>query len=209
MATAALVEVDIGRKILAVLAQANIPINVAFWAYVPQIDEWQFFIATPLVDLQGSKAAYEQVLRSLHEAGMDPQLPWRRIFLRSPKDPVLKFLERQSAIPNGSVTVSEFGSIPKGTPNAYYVTYAPYPSETFRILNEPVGDRFVEDTYVYGKMWHATGVDGLRELLSKFFHLDRNTVESVISEVSEKRTASIPNVRLQPRDLTRLRTGPR
>ncbi len=205
MATATLVDLDIGRKIVAVLAQANIPISVAFWAYVPQIDEWQFFIATPLVDSRGPKAAYGQVLRTLHDAGMDPQLPWRRIFLRSPKDPVLRSLEKQTEIPDGSISITEFETIPKGTPSVYYVTYAPYPSETFRILNEPVGDRFVEDAYVYGKMWPAAGLDGLRTLLSKFLHLSHDIVESAIQEVSTKKSASIPRVRLQPRHLRRLR----
>ena len=36
------------------------------WAYVPQIDEWQFLIATPLVDSRGPKAAYERVLQALY-----------------------------------------------------------------------------------------------------------------------------------------------
>jgi hypothetical protein len=207
MATATLVDrdVDIGRKILLVLVQANVPVNVAFWAYVSQISEWQFFIATPLVDSKGHKAAYEQVLRALHDAGMDPQLPWRRIFLRSPKDPVLRSLEKQTETPNGWIEIVEYGNIPKGTPNRYYVTYASYPSETYRILNEAVGDRFVEDAYVYGKMWIVPGFDNLREFLSRSFHLKPSTVESALEALSSQKSASIPEVRLQPRDLKRLR----
>ena len=207
MATAALVDRDleIGRKILVTLRQANIEVSVAFWAYVSQSSDWQFFIATPLVDSEGPKSAYERVLRTLHDAGLDPQLPWRRILLRSPKDPVLRSLEKQTEIPDGSISITEFGTIPRGTPSAYYVTYAPYPGETFRILNEPVGDRFVEDAYVYGKMWIATDVDGLRGLLLKLFRLNQDVVESTIGELSARKTASIPNVRLRARDLRRLR----
>ena len=207
MATAALVDRDleIGRKILVTLRQANIEVSVAFWAYVSQSSDWQFFIATPLVDSEGPKSAYERVLRTLHDAGMDPQLPWRRILLRSPKDPVLRSLEKQTEIPDESISITEFGTIPRGTPSAYYVTYAPYPGETFRILNEPVGDRFVEDAYVYGKMWIATDVDGLRGLLLKLFRLNQDVVESTIGELSARKTASIPNVRLRARDLRRLR----
>jgi hypothetical protein len=207
MATAALVDkdLDIGRKVLVVLGQAHVAVNVAFWAYVPQISEWQFLIATPLVDSKGPKAAYEQVLRILHDAGMDPQLPWRRIFLRSPKDPILRLLEKQTESPNGSIDIMESENIPRGTPSAYYVTYAPYPSETFRMLNEPVGDRFVEDAYVYGKTWVVTGLDHLKEVLSKLFHLNHDIVDSTIEQLSGRKTASIPNVQLQPRDLKRLR----
>ncbi len=87
MATAALVDkdLDIGREILRALATGRIEVNVAFWAYVPQSSEWELFIATPLVDTKGPKAAYEEVLNALHDAGMDPYLPWRKLFLRSPK----------------------------------------------------------------------------------------------------------------------------
>jgi hypothetical protein len=204
MATTTLVDIDIGRKIIAALAQANIPISVALWAYVPQIDEWQFLIATPLVDSRGPKGSYERVLRTLHDAGMDPQVPWRRIFLRSPKDPVLRSLERQTEIPDGSISIREI-DIPKGAPSAYYVTYDPHPGETFRALNEPVGDRFVEDAYVYGKMWIAPRLDDLRELLLKLFRLSHDIVKSAIEELSARKTASIPNVQLRPRDLRRLR----
>lgn len=207
MATAALVDrdIDIGREVLRALTRARIPVSVAFWAYVSQSSEWQFSIATPLVDSKGPKSAYEQVLGTLHEAGLDPQLPWRRILLRSPKDPVLKVLEKQTEIPDGAITIVESENIPKGTPSAYYVTYAPYPSETFRILNEAVGDRFVEDAYVYGKLLLVTGLDRLRKLLTNLLHLNQSAVESAIEDLASKKRASIPNVRLHPRDIRRLK----
>lgn len=205
MATTALVDrdLDIGRKILAALAKAGITVNVAFWANVPQISEWQLFIATPLVDSEGPKSAYERVLRTLHDAGMDPELPWRRIFLRSPKDPVLKSLEDRTSY-SGPVEIVESENVPKGTPSAYYVTYAPHPGGTFRILNVPVGDRFVEDAYVYGATWHVSGLNHLRELLSKL-RLNRDVVEGAIEELSTEKRALIPNVQLRVRDFKQLR----
>jgi len=113
MATTALVDrdLDIGRKILGVLDLAGITVNVAFWAHVPQISEWQLFIATPLVDAKGPRLAYEQVLRVLKDAGMESQLPWRRIFLRSPKDPVLRSLENRRS-EGGSIEIMESENLP-------------------------------------------------------------------------------------------------
>src|SRR6266487_5334987 len=167
MATTALVDRDleIGRKILAALTTASIPVSVALWAYIPQIGEWQLFIATSLVDSKGPKAAYDQVLGILHDVGMDPELPWRRIFLRSPKDPVLRTLEDRTGY-SGPIEIMESENLPKG-PSAYYVTYARRPGGTFRILNEAVGDRFVEYAYVYGATWHVRGIRNLKELLSR------------------------------------------
>jgi hypothetical protein len=198
-------DLEVGRRILHALADAHIPVNVAFWANVSEGGEWHLFIATPLVDTQGPKAAYEQVLQTLHVAGMDSHLPWRRILLRSPKDPVLKSLEKQTEIPTGALDIIEITNIPRQTPNVYYVTYAPHPTETYRILNESVGDRFIEDAYLYGKLWVVRGLDGLRGFLSKFVHLDHKTVEAAVEDVSAKKTVSIPNVHLHPRDLKRMR----
>lgn len=170
MATAALVDRDleVGRKIIGVLARAGIPVTVAFWAHVPQTDEWQFFVATPLVDSKGPRSAYEQVLKLLsNNEGIDAELPWRRIFLRSPKDPTLKMLEKQSRVVqhdqfsvvnapiagsfiedayvySGAIDIQEIGNIPKGSPNKYYVTYAPYSG-----LGDPT--------------WIATGLDELKD----------------------------------------------
>ena len=205
MATTVLVErdLDIGRKILGVLNLAGITVNVAFWAHVPQISEWQLFIATPLVDAKGAKSAYEQILRVLKEAGMESELPWRRIFLRSPKDPVLKSLENRRS-DGGSIEIMESENIPRGTPSAYYVTYAPGPGGTFRILNLPIGDRFVEEAYVYGATWLVTGIASLKTLLSKL-HVDREGQELAIKELSTRGRAIIHDVQLRIRDFKRLR----
>jgi hypothetical protein len=206
MATAALVDkdLDIGREILRALAKKGFPVSVAFWAFVPQSSEWQLFIATPLVDSKGPKAAYEEVLDILHDAKMDPYLPWRKLFLRSPKDPVLKNLEKQRGL-SGSIDIMESENIPRGAPSAYYVTYVPYSDETLRTFNEAVGDRFVEEAYVYGKTWAVTGLDHLRELLSKLLHVKQEIMESVVEGLSLRKRASIRDVQLQPRDLKRLR----
>ena len=211
MATTALVDrdLDIGRRILAALARMGIAVNVAFWAYSPQISEWQLFIATPLVDSLGHRSAYERVLRTLHDAGLDPELPWRRIFLRSPRDPLLKSLEKQSK--------SHFG-------------------EAFRVLNAPIGDRFVEDAYLYSGALHIVqiskanetpakysviytpyagtgdaapslpfeGTDNLRQFLSKKLLLDHLVVEAAVMELSAVGSASIPNVQLSHPELKRL-----
>lgn len=205
MATTTLVntDLDVGRRILGALAKAGVRVNIAFWAHVPQISELQLFIATPLVDSKGPKSAYEQVLRVLHDAGMDRELPWRRIFLRSPKDPVLKSLEKQTS-DSGPIEIIESENIPRGTPSAYYVTYAPDPSGTFRILNLPVGDRFIEDAYMYGTTWLVTGLDHLRGLLSKL-RVSQDVQESAIKDLSARGRALIPNVKLRVRDFKRLR----
>jgi hypothetical protein len=212
MATAALVDrdLDIGRRILAGLAKARIPVNVAFWAYVPQIGEWQLYIATPLVDSIGPKSAYARVLSALHHAGMDPELPWRRIFLRSPRDPILKSLEKKAKshpeenyrinapiggrfiedayLYSGSLDIQEFENQPRGTaPSTYYVTYAPYSGPGAATVL-------------------VTGAD-LEELLVSKLHISQSSVGAALRELSAKKRVIIPNVQLGARDLKRLRSA--
>jgi len=125
MATATLVssDIEIGRRIVATLTRANIPVTLYLWAFVPQLQEWQLIIGTPLVDSKGPLAAYGEVNKTLRKEGLFDDVPHRRIFLRSPNDRALKSLQKQSE------TV---------------------PHEAFRVVNEPIGGNFVEDAYLYG-----------------------------------------------------------
>ena len=206
MATAVLVDRDreIGRRVLAALTKADIPVNVSFWAFVPQLDEWQLFIATSLVDSKGPRFAYDQVLRVLHKDGIVDDVPWRRIFLRSPRDKFFRSMERQV----------------KATQR-----------ETLTAINEDIGGTFVEEAYIYsgfiditksgnggqdsGAIYYVTfapystekvtGSDRLREVLLSRFRVGRDAVESALRELSTSKRAFIPNVQLSPRDLRRLR----
>jgi hypothetical protein len=209
MATAMLVnnDIEIGRRIVAALTRASIPVKVYLWAFVPQLEEWQFMVATPLVDTKGPLAAYAEVNKALRKERVFDDVPLRRIFLKSPNDPALKSLEKASrAVPHedfrvvneqiagnlvedayvyGSAIVVESKNIPKESPSAYYVTYTPYSGP-----GEPT--------------WIVTGLDHLRPLLS-MLHVNQNVLESTIAELSTRKTASIPNVRLRSQDLKRLR----
>jgi hypothetical protein len=211
MATATLVnnDIEIGRRIVAALTRASIPVTVYLWAFIPQLQEWQFMVATPLVDTKGPLAAYGEVNRALQKEGVFEDVPLRRIFLKSPNDRILKSLEKESRA---------------------------IPQETFRVVNEQIAGNFVEDAYVYsgsldisesenhGGMapstywvtyapyagpgdatWPIRGLDSLRELLVSKLRISRAIVESALKDVSTNKRASIPNLQLRARDLKRLR----
>jgi len=125
MATATLVnnDIEIGRRIVAALTRASIPVTVYLWAFIPQLQEWQFIVATPLIDTKGPLAAYSEVNKALQKEGVFDDVPLRRIFLKSPNDRVLKSLEKESRAVQ---------------------------QETFRVVNEQIAGSFVEDAFVYG-----------------------------------------------------------
>ena len=212
MATATLVnsDIEIGRQIVAALTRANMPVAVYLWAFVPQLQEWQFIIATPLVDSKGPLAAYGEVNKNLRKEGLFDDTPLRRIFLRSPNDRVLKSLEKQSRV---------------------------VPQESFRIVNEQIAGNFVEDAYLYtgsidiirfensrgalpdkysviylpysgggaAPSRQIDGAENVREFLEdNLLHLRKDVVELALKELSERGTASIPNVQLKTYELRRL-----
>ena len=212
MATATLVnnDIEIGRRIVAALTRASIPVTVYLWAFIPQLQEWQFMVATPLVDTKGPLAAYGEVNSALRRAGAFEDIPLRRIFLKSPNDRVLKSLEKESrAIPqesfrvvnepiagnfvedayvySGSIEIAESENIPRGiAPSTYSVSYVPYSGP---------GDTAVR----------VNGTNDLRKLLLSDLHISPDVVESTLRELSARKTVLIPNVQLRVRDLRRLR----
>jgi hypothetical protein len=212
MATAALVnsDIEIGRRIVSALTRAAIPVTVYLWAFVPQLQEWQFMIATPLVDSKGPLAAYGEVNRVLQKEGIFDDVPLRRIFLKSPSDKVLKSLEKESKA---------------------------VPQEVFKIVNEQIAGSFVEDAYVYSGSLdilrseparrdaepqflviyapysgpggavpsvQLNGTEELREFLQHKVGIRKEIVDRALRDVSESGNSAIPNVQLRHHDLKRL-----
>jgi len=211
MATATLVnnDIEIGRRIVAALTRASIPVTVYLWAFIPQLQEWQFMVATPLVDTKGPLAAYGEVNRALQKEGVFEDVPLRRIFLKSPSDRILKSLEKESrAIPqetfrvvneqiagnfveaayvySGSLDITESENPPRGSPSTYYVTYVPYSG---------FGDTAVR----------VNSLANLRKLLLSDLHINLGIVDSTLKELAEKRRVLVPGLQLRARDLKRLR----
>lgn len=212
MATATLVnsDIEIGRRIVAALTRASIPVTVYLWAFIPQLQEWQFIVATPLVDTKGPLAAYGEVNKALQKEGVFDDIPLRRIFLRSPSDRVLKSLEKDSRA---------------------------VPQESFRVVNEPIAGNFVEDAYVYSGSIHIVqlgssrgmcpgkysliytpysgpggaapslqmdGIESVRQFLLRKLRIYSSVVEAALDELSTKGSTSIPNVQLSHSELRRL-----
>lgn len=212
MATATLVgnDIDTGRRIIAALTRAEIPVNVYLWAFIPQLEEWQFIVATPLVDSKGPLSAYAEVNRALLKAGVFDNAPIRRIFLRSPNDRVLKMLEKESKA---------------------------VPEESFRVVNEQIAGNFVEDAYLYtgsldvfrseptrkgeesiyrviympysGRggavpVLGIKGMDNLMDFLERKVSVRRSAAEEAIRELTLGGDTTIPNVQLSYAQLKRL-----
>ena len=63
---------DAGNRLLAELDSLKFPVKAAFWLYQPEMDSWQFIIATPWVAQKGPLKTYK-VIRELLQ-GFEPPL---------------------------------------------------------------------------------------------------------------------------------------
>lgn len=213
MATTTLVDknsIDLGRKVIAAISRAGIPVAVGLWAFASESEEWRLTIATPLVDELGPLAAYGKVRKALEKAGVEDEFPLRWIYLRSPKDRVLRLLQKESRA---------LGSLGH---------------EDYRLVNAPIEGSFVEEAYLYtgfidilrespegsaqdkylviytpgsggtAPIVRVRGIDPLRDLLERKIGLRREIAGSALKELAEKGDTVIPNVQLRPSDLKRL-----
>jgi len=132
-------ERDIGAKVVAALSQAAIPVTFFDWNYVPELQEWQLIIASPWVDTKGPHTANRAVVDALKRAGIYGDVPMRRVFLRSPNDPIVKSAQLDLTEHNQGFLhlLKDRGS----RPAAYSIVFAPTtsaggtaPMKTFRSL---------------------------------------------------------------------------
>ena len=95
MDKATLVEKDvrIGNDIIGLLAAADIPVDDAFWAYVPQIEEWRLVLSSPKVKSLGVRNSYLAMSNALHKSPLLDEIPLRRISLLAPDDDLINTLK--------------------------------------------------------------------------------------------------------------------
>lgn len=115
-------DIEIGRRILAALDGAKIPVTGSLWLYVPQLGEWHLMIGTPAVDRKGPRGAFMQIWNILAREELLQLAPLRRISLVKSDDPLISALR-----------------------NAYR---RPYPSE-FPLTSAYFGNISIEQAYVY------------------------------------------------------------
>jgi hypothetical protein len=86
-------------QVLEALDRAHVPVTLCEWNYAPQLEEWELIIATPWHDSKGPRAAYKAVIEALEKAGIYQRVPIRRVFLKSPDDPLVKLLQQEAQAP--------------------------------------------------------------------------------------------------------------
>jgi hypothetical protein len=175
----------IAARIMSALAAAKVVVDLCDWHYVPPLEEWQLIIATPLYDSIGPRGTYFRLVDALERAGIYKDVPMRRVFLKSPKDPVVKLL-RQEAREQQEGTIFLLKE-PRNGPEQYSAVFSPF----LAIRDSVVVRRFsaLEEVEMFLK-------NELREPESEW--------RRALNELKATRSASIFPVQRSVRELKRL-----
>ena len=124
MDKAALVTLDIerGGEVLEGLDRAKVKVAVALWAILPEYEDWRLVLAARSFDSLGLRDAYGLLHESLAPSGFTPWNTPTILILRM-ADPLIKDLRRHFA---------KCQSV-----------------DGMRLGGQMIGNRFVEDAYVY------------------------------------------------------------
>jgi hypothetical protein len=176
-------DLDIGGRVMFALSRAKIPVTVCDWSYFPQLDEWQLIIATPLFDSRGPHEAISKVVSALEEEGIYSEVPIRRLFVKSPSDPLVKALQSEAKVQTeGTIHIVDYGRFANRS-KQYSLIFSPYSGSGGALPARQV-----------------QGPDNLREFLEDRLHIAKSNVDQALTDLKRKPSTSIPHVRLTKRE---------
>jgi hypothetical protein len=204
-------DVAVGRRILEALARAGVSVAASSWLYFPELAEWQFFVATPLVDRKGPREAYGQVLAIMEKENLLSEFPLRRVFLISPGHPIAERIREN--LREGEFQSQQVVNVAVGMEyvrNAYVYVGG---SIDLHLLK----DRGDVETNVYGVLFFPYagpggavpvksigGMEELRRYLQTKLHIREEITNTVLERLRRGKTETIPNVQITPSELKRL-----
>jgi hypothetical protein len=115
-------EVDRGAKILDILDTAGLRVKVAMWAFLGEYDEWRLVLSSPKFDDGSLQDAYGLLHEALNAADFPLELTPTVVIMRS-SDPFIKALRKL------------FGKARS--------------AEGMRLGGQTLGNRYLDDAYVY------------------------------------------------------------
>ena len=178
-------DLDTEGRVLNALSLARIPTTLVDLDYVPQLDEWQLVIATPLFDGKGPREAYSRVIKALQDVGIYEDVPIRRVFLKSPTDLSVKALEAEVKVKReGAIHILAYNRPNRS--KRYSVIFAPFAGPGGAVPSK-----------------QFDGADKLRAFLEEEIRISRSSVDEAFAELERKGSSSIFHVQLTRREAKR------
>lgn len=179
---------EVQGRVQEALSRTDIPVTVCVLEYVPEVEEWQLFVATPLYDSAGPLEASSRIIGALQSAGIYKDVPIRRVSVLSPDDKLAKTLEQDIKIrKEGAIHIVAHDRSEPHQEKVYSVIFAPFAGPGGAVPAR-----------------HFTGLEELRKFLEERLHIRKTRVEEELSELERKGSSSIFNVQLTNREAKRL-----
>src|SRR5260370_29586278 len=121
-ATLVSVDLETGLEVVRAFENGNLKIGAALWLYATEYEDWRMFVSASAFDELKPRAAYHYLGELLRAAGLPPEATPPIVILPL-THPFIKGLRRR------------FGKTKR--------------DEGMRIGKQTIGDRFVEDGFVY------------------------------------------------------------
>lgn len=174
-------DIEIEGAVIAALSRAQIPVTAVDWNWVPQLDEWQLIVVTSLHDTKGPHQTYSRIIAALSDARIYQSVPIRRLFVKSPEDPIAKKLVQEIKT-TGEGSIHIIRDAMNDGRHQYAVVFAPYSGSGGAIPSV----RLENDAK-------------LRDFLAKRIGVASYLIDQAFSQLTTKGSASIFNVRLSLR----------
>jgi hypothetical protein len=84
--------VEEGKAFLASLDELGMGVQGAAWLYFRDLDDWRYYVATPLTDTMGRKRVYSLLADALDVIGTPEGLSVFDVHLASPQDPIFQLI---------------------------------------------------------------------------------------------------------------------
>jgi hypothetical protein len=179
-------DIETEGKVVSALSRAKIPVSAVDWNWVPDLEESQLIVVTSLVDTRGVRETYARIFKALSVAGVYKSVPIRKLFVKSPGDPVArKLIEELKQTSEGSIHIVR-NMTTNGAPQ-YSMVFAPYVGSGGPIPSKGV-----------------TGNADLRDFLEKRLGVHFYAVDQALAELAKRRRATIFNVELSLRRAKKL-----
>ena len=177
-------DIEIWGLVLDALSQRKIPVSACGWRRVPELDQSQLVIATPLYDSKGPLETYRVVIDAFEQAGIYRDVPMMRVFLVSPNDPAVHAIDREGFLHLIRHSNHEDGH------SSYSAIFAPVSGSGGTVPSR----KFASP-------------DALRSFLLGQLRLGQSSVQDALSELDSKGSSSIFPVYLTAKDLKRFGLG--
>jgi hypothetical protein len=177
---------EVEGRVIAALSRAQIPVTAVEWNWVPELHEWQLVVVTSLHDTRGPRETYARIIEALSSAGAYRDIPIRKLFVKSPEDPLAQELVRQLKFTTEG-TIHIVRNTAGVGHRQYSVVFAPYVGTGGAIPSVRLQDD-----------------DDLRSFLGKRLGIPSYDVDQALSQLAQRGSASIFNVQLNLRRARKL-----